>query len=175
MADEEWFSPWVIDRANGSQVSGPDLGHWGEQSIIDPAWDALHSSKNAAEFYRAAAFLVFHARHLDPTEHASLAKLLREPFKLRRGGQDQSERNQEIMSALAASGRLAVHEWQHLPRLQMIEAIRARWRMTPDAARKAYDKAKREMREQEAAERARREAEPPLSEEDRKTIDDSFP
>lgn len=80
MADEEWFSPWVIDRANGSQVSGPDLGHWGEQSIIDPAWDALHSSKNAAEFYRAAAFLVFHARHLDPTEHASLAKLLREPL-----------------------------------------------------------------------------------------------
>jgi len=156
--DDELFAPCEPDEHTGKRISAKSLGPWGDQAVIDPAWEALDRARTPQQFYRAAAALVFHARHLTPVEHATLAERLRTPFKLVRGGQENWERTEEIIYALGSTGRIAWHEWHNMSRQQMIAEIQAKWGLTEDAARKAYDKARRIKHERDA-ERARERAE----------------
>lgn len=152
MNDDPLFEPSEIDAATGVRVSASNLGEYADWTLVDPALDALENADNAEQFYRAAAALMFHARHLHPSTHAAIAKRLLRPFKRPSGRPAAYERNAYIEDAIAASGGsfFMLHEWARHARVQMIAAIAERYGLTDEAARKAYDKAKRSVAKRRA-------------------------
>jgi hypothetical protein len=145
------FTPCETIPDRDEIISAGDLGYWGDQAVLEPAWNALETAESAESFYRAAAALVFHARHLHPMHHTRLARMLLHPFKRPNGRPEAYERSEDIEMAITSAGRaLVTHEWQNLSRVEMIAAIGARYGLTEDAARKAYDKAKRAVTKRQA-------------------------
>lgn len=147
MTDDDLFAPSERDR-NGDLVSPSDLGVWGDESTLDPAWEAMEQAETAEAFYRAAAVLVFHARHMHPTLHARLARQLMRPFKRARGRPEDYERTEYIAQAIGDAGPLRFHEWQGLTRSEMIPKIQEHFRIPDErTAGAAFDKAKRHCRQ----------------------------
>jgi hypothetical protein len=79
------FNPFCEDSEATSPKALPDYRGEGPSFEIDEAYDAMLSSETAEEFYNAVSFLVFHARHLRPEQHAQIALILAKPFKRPRG------------------------------------------------------------------------------------------
>jgi len=83
-----FFVPHEIDDVTGERVSPKNLNssrNSGPISEIEAAYDKLDNARTPKEFLKEVAFLVFHARHLSPVEHANLANLLILPMKSVRG------------------------------------------------------------------------------------------
>ena len=76
--------PFELDAITGENVSPEKLPQYGGQARlaeIDQAYEMLDKADTSELFYKAVAMLVFHARHLNPIEHAKLAKLIFRPFQ----------------------------------------------------------------------------------------------
>ena len=84
----EALVPFELDGITGGRISPETLPQYhGEANLveIDQAYEMLGQAETAEHFYKAAAILIFHARHLNPVEHANLAKLIFRPFHRRAG------------------------------------------------------------------------------------------
>ena len=76
--------PFEFDAITGEKISPEKLPQYGGQARlaeIDQAYEMLDKADTSELFYKAVAMLVFHARHLNPIEHANLAKLISRPFQ----------------------------------------------------------------------------------------------
>jgi hypothetical protein len=146
--NDDVFGPVERDRT-GELVSPSDLGEWGEEKVLDPAWEALEpleGAKSDEDYRRALAVLVFHARHLSAADHARLAAhILREP---RKGAPPKSARMEYIIDALEARhGRLLAlpHEWGGLADDELKTAIQKRYCVEKDTASRLLRAAMREV------------------------------
>jgi hypothetical protein len=84
------FRPSVHDETWDVDVSPSKLPEYagdGPLLEIDVAYETILKQPAPEEFYRAAATLVFHARHLKPHQHAQLAAWLAVPYKRLAGRQ----------------------------------------------------------------------------------------
>lgn len=151
MSADDLFDPTVceMDASTGEMISARNLGDYAEEGFLYPILDAFETADTPEQFHRAAAKLMLHARHLHPIIHARIARRLAEPFKRPTGRPRQWERHGEIVEALRSRAPgafgLMFHEWSGLSRTELIEQVMQRYGMTEEAARKAYDAAKREV------------------------------
>jgi hypothetical protein len=91
------LTPFVND-ADNEAISPKNLPFYqGDGRCIetDAAYERLNNAETAEEFYNAISVLVFHARHLNPSNHAELARLISKPFKRRRGNPENIELKRE--------------------------------------------------------------------------------
>lgn len=82
------FSPYEVEEIKSVRVSPKHLPEYrgdGLSPEIEAAFELLYENRSADEFYKAVAFLVFHARHLRPDEHSKIATLIQKPYTRRRG------------------------------------------------------------------------------------------
>ncbi len=157
MVDDDPFTPNET-LPGGEIVSARDLGWFGADSL-EPTWEALYEAETAAGFYRAAAILIFHARHLHPISHAELARLLQKPFKRAAHAPSKWKRHEEIVEAIGkgpeapkrTGGFAFFHEWEGLPRKEVIWQIQQRYGLQHEAAAKAYSAARKTVRERAEA------------------------
>ena len=76
--------PFELDAITHEKISPEKLPQYGGQARlveVDEAYAMLDKADKPEVFYKAMAILIFHARHLNPVEHANLAKLIFHPFK----------------------------------------------------------------------------------------------
>jgi hypothetical protein len=80
---------WLNPFDGGSEAISPDAlpPYEGDAPSleIEKAYDFLLTADTAEDFYKIISFLVFHARHISPFEHADIARLISVPFKRGRG------------------------------------------------------------------------------------------
>lgn len=80
------------------EISPPNLGEWGDQ-YLSQVWDNLSDALTPEKFSTALVELVHHARHLDPLDHAILAKHVKlglEGFQRGKGRPKNELRDREI-------------------------------------------------------------------------------
>jgi hypothetical protein len=122
------------------EISPPDLGEWGDQ-YLSQVWDNLCNALTAEEFSMAIVELVHHARHLDPLEHAILAKHVKtglEGFHRGRGRPKAEQRDREIWQRyFLFQPRPRTH------RERSSEDIANRYNISLEDAKKQYDKVKK--------------------------------
>lgn len=90
--------PFIYDNKKNEIVSPDKLPFYagsGPRWEIDAAYDLIQTGETAEEFYNAVSVLVFHARHLSPSEHAELAHLVSKPFKRKQGKPENKELKRE--------------------------------------------------------------------------------
>jgi hypothetical protein len=66
------------------KVSPPNLDDFGFNYLIN-IWIDISEAKTVKQHQESIAALVFHARHLQPEDHAHLSRLILNPIKERRG------------------------------------------------------------------------------------------
>jgi hypothetical protein len=90
--------PFIYDNKKNEIVSPDKLPFYagsGPRWEIDAAYDLIQTGETAEEFYNAVSVLVFHARHLSPSDHAELAHLVSKPFKRKKGKPENKELKRE--------------------------------------------------------------------------------
>lgn len=119
------------------EISPPNLGEWGDQ-YLSQVWGNLSDALTHEEFSTALVELVHHARHLDPLDHAILAKHVKlglEGFQRGKGRPKNELRDREIYYLyFGFKARKRGH------REMASDDIASRYNLSIEDAKKQYDK-----------------------------------
>jgi hypothetical protein len=123
------------------EISPPNLGEWGDQ-YLSQVWDNLSDALTSEEFSTALAELVHHARHLDPLDHAVLAKHVKlglEGFQRGKGRPKNELRDREIYY------RYFLFKHRERGHREMAsDDIANRYDLSIEDAKKQYDKVRKQ-------------------------------
>jgi len=133
------FVPFETDDMTGSSISAAHLPFYqgGAQSAeIDAAFEAIEAWPTKEVFYKAASYLVFHARHLSPVQHAQLAYWLQSPYR-GPAGRPPKRGLQKAAYEVVQAGDYPTSDYAVKGRLFVRDQLARIYDVDPDTARRA--------------------------------------
>jgi hypothetical protein len=135
------FSPSVLDENTGLLISparfpyhDSDGNSLGQSDKIEAAFDTLTTNPTPEEFYEAASFLIFHARHLKADQHAELAQLIRLPYKRSAGKPENLALKRAAFDSVYLN---ALTKFKYESRTALINSLSTNYKVSKTIARRA--------------------------------------
>jgi hypothetical protein len=149
------FAPSVYDAEMHIFVSPEVLPYYPGEGIlpeIEKAFETLYDDVAPEEFYAAFATLIFHARHLRPFEHATLADLIKNEYKRSTGKPKNLPLHKAVQEYLHLKNLglfKDVVEQRHVFVGETAKRLRLHSRVVSNVLKKAEDEFRKQMRKSE--------------------------